>query len=313
MAEVEPLGIYQFAPDSRQLVIAEDIQTITLYVQRLYGSRSNSTRLSYTTVSGSATAGEDFIAVPDGRLVFDSPRQTNTSFRLSILDDSVSEADEYFHINLTDVQVLTPDLAWADTSPRLNPQHSLATVTILASDVTGGLLSIGPDVVTPEDRDEETQEERRVVLRVRRSDSAAADVRVRVQAYGGLFYFSIAVYYVVFYCDVYSFTLSCVALCSYPDGSTTPLPFELDPVGTLAKEEQDFRLESTIVSLQAGQNETEVILLILDDSEPEGQEVFFIYLSDPEGGAQITDSPYEGFGAFAKITILGKIMKSLLE
>ncbi|XP_074494393.1 adhesion G-protein coupled receptor V1 [Sebastes fasciatus] len=274
VAEVEPLGIYQFAPDSRQLVIAEDIQTITLYVQRLYGSRSNTTRLSYTTVAGSAEAGEDFIAVPDGRLVFDSPRQTNSSLRLSILDDSLSEPDEYFHVNLTDVQVLNPDLAWADTSPRLNPQHSVAAVTILASDVTGGVLSIGPGLVqTPEDRDEETQQERRVVLRVRRSDSVVGAVRVRVRAYG--------------------------------DGSTTPLPFTVDPVGTLAKEEQDFRLESTIVSLQAGQNETEVILLILDDSEPEGQEVFFIYLSDPEGGAQITDSPYQGFGAFAKITILG--------
>ncbi|XP_076586595.1 adhesion G-protein coupled receptor V1 isoform X2 [Chaetodon auriga] len=274
VAEVEPLGIYQFSPDSRQLVIAEDIQTITLYVQRLYGSRSNSTRLSYTTVAGSAAAGEDFIAVPDGRLVFDSPRQTNTSFRLSILDDSISEADEHFHVNLTDVQVLTPDLAWADAAPRLNPRHSVATVTILASDVTGGVLSIGPDVVQiPEDRDEETQQERRVVLRVRRSDSVSGAVRVRVQAYG--------------------------------DGSTTPLPFTLEPLGTLAKEEQDFRLESSVVSFQAGQNETEVVLLILDDSEPEGQEVFFIYLSDPEGGAQITDSPYQGFGAFAKITILG--------
>ncbi|XP_070820196.1 adhesion G-protein coupled receptor V1 isoform X2 [Chaetodon trifascialis] len=274
VAEVEPLGIYQFSPDSRQLVIAEDIQTITLYVQRLYGSRSNSTRLSYTTVAGSAAAGEDFIAVPDGRLVFDSPRQTNTSFRLSILDDSISEADEHFHVNLTDVQVLTPDSAWADAPPRLNPRQSVATVTILASDVTGGLLSIGPEVVqTPEDRDEETQQERRVVLRVRRSDSVSGAVRVRVQAYG--------------------------------DGSTTPLPFTLEPVGTLAKEEQDFRLESTVVSFQAGQDETEVVLLILDDSEPEGQEVFFIYLSDPEGGAQITDSPYQGFGAFAKITILG--------
>ncbi|XP_070760191.1 adhesion G-protein coupled receptor V1 [Enoplosus armatus] len=273
VAEVEPLGIYQFAPDSRQLVIAEDIQTITLYVQRLYGSRSNSTRLSYSTVAGSAAAGEDFVAVPGGRLVFDSPHQTNTSFHLSILDDSLSEADEYFHVNLTDVQVLTPDLAWTDTSPRLNPQHSVATVTILASDVTGGVLSIGPGLVQiPEDREEETQQERRVVLRVRRSDSVAGAVRVRVHAYGGV---------------------------------TTPLPFTVEPVGALAKEEQDFRLESTIVTLQAGQNETEVILLILDDSEPEGQEVFFIYLSDPEGGAQITDSPHQGFGAFAKITILG--------
>uniref|UniRef100_A0A3Q3W600 Adhesion G-protein coupled receptor V1 n=1 Tax=Mola mola TaxID=94237 RepID=A0A3Q3W600_MOLML len=273
VAEVEPLGIYQFAPVSRLLVIAEDIQTITLYIQRLYGSRSNHTRLSYVTVGGSAAAGEDFIAVPDGQLVFDSPHQTNTSFRLSILDDSLSEADEYFHVNLTAVQTLTTDLAWAYNPPRLNPQHSTATVTILASDVTGGVLSIGPELIqTPEDRDEESQQERRVVLRVRRSDSLAGDVRVRVRAYGGV---------------------------------TTPLPFTLEPVGTLAKEEQDFRLLSTILSLQAGQNEGEVILFILDDSEPEGQEVFFVYLSDPEGGAQITDSPFQGFGAFAKITILG--------
>ncbi|KAK1892564.1 Adhesion G-protein coupled receptor V1, partial [Dissostichus eleginoides] len=245
VAEVEPLGIYQFAPDSRQLVIAEDIQTITLYVQRLYGSRSNRTGLSYSTVSGSAAAGQDFIAVPDGRLVFDSPQQTNSSFSLSILDDSLSEADEHFQVNLTDVQALNPDLSWADSSPRLNTRHSLASVTILASDVTGGVLSIGPGL----------------------------DVRVRVRAYG--------------------------------EGSTAPPPFPVDPAGTLAKEEQDFRLESSLLSLQAGQNETEVVLLILDDSEPEGQEVFFIYLSDPEGGAQITDSPQQGFGAYAKITILG--------
>lgn len=186
VTEVEPLGIYQFTPDSRQLVIAEDIQTITLYVQRLYGSRSNSTRLSYTTLAGTAAAGEDFIAVPDGRLVFNSPLQTNTSFRLSILDDSLSEADENFHVNLTDVQVLTPDVAWADASPRLNLQHSVATVTIQASDVTGGVLSIGPGLVKiPEDRAGETQQEQRVVLRVRRSESVAGAVTVRVQAYGG--------------------------------------------------------------------------------------------------------------------------------
>ena len=194
---MEPLGIYQFAPDSRQLVIAEDIQTITLYVQRLYGSRSNTSRISYKTIAGSAAAGEDFLSVPDGRVVFDSPHQTNTSFQLSILDDSLSEPDEYFHVNLTDVQVLNPILAWAEVSPRLNPQHSAATVTILASDVTGGVLSIGPGLVqVPEDRDEETQQDRRVVLRVRRSDSVAGDVRVRVQAYGGvcLFCCSIAVY-----------------------------------------------------------------------------------------------------------------------
>lgn len=186
MAEVEPLGIYQFAPASRHLVIAEEIQTITLYVQRLYGSRSNHTQLSYTTAAGSAAAGEDFVAAADGRLVFDSPDQTKASLRLSILDDALSEADEYFHVNLTDVEAVPSALTWAKSSPRLNPQHSVATVTILASDVTGGALSIGPERVrTPEDGLDETQQERRLVLKVRRTDSVAADVGVRVRAYGG--------------------------------------------------------------------------------------------------------------------------------
>lgn len=101
----------------------------------------------------------------------------------------------------------------------------------------------------------------------------------------------------------------CLKLCwctLFPDGSAAPHPFTVEPAETLAKEEQDFRLESNVVSLQDGQNETEVILLILDDSEPEVQEVFFVYLSDPVGGAEISDHPYQGFGAFAKITILGK-------
>lgn len=183
---MEPLGIYQFAPASRHLVIAEEIQTITLYVQRLYGSHGNRTQLSYRTSAGSATAGEDFVAVADGRLVFDSPRQTNASFRLSVLDDALSEADEDFHVNLTDVQAAAPDAAWADSWPRLHPRHSVATVTILASDVTGGVLSIGPEAVrTPEDGVDDTQRERRVVLKVRRADSVAGGVRVRVRAHGG--------------------------------------------------------------------------------------------------------------------------------
>lgn len=98
-----------------------------------------------------------------------------------------------------------------------------------------------------------------------------------------------------------------LTLIFYSGGSTPPPPaFLLEHDGTLAEEEKDFRLQSSIVSLPAGQNETEVVLLILDDSEPEGPEVFFIYLTNAQGGAQIADRPYQGFGAFAKITILGK-------
>nr|XP_029492889.1 adhesion G-protein coupled receptor V1-like [Oncorhynchus nerka] len=279
VAEVEPLGLYQFAPDSRQLVIKEDVQTITLYVQRLYGFRSNRTRLSYQTVSGSALAGQDFAGVRDGELFFDSPRQTSALLRLSVLDDALLEPDETFFVNLTDVQVLSGGGVPQSGEPRphLIPQHSVATVTILASDVTVGVLSIGPGLVeTTEDREEGSQQEKRVLLRVHRSSSLAGPVRVKVQAYGG--------------------------------GSVggPSLPFAPEPNKTLALVGQDFKLESALVSLQEGQSEAEVSLIILDDSEPEGQEVFFIYLSDPEGGAQIADGPdQQGFSSFAKIIILG--------
>lgn len=280
VAEVEPLGLYQFAPDSRQLVIEEDVQTITLYVQRLYGFRSNRTRLSYQTVSGSALAGQDFAGVRNGELFFDSPRQTSAMLRLSVLDDALLEPDENFFVNLTDVQVLSGggDPQSGDPRPHLIPQYSVSTVTILASDVTVGVLSIGPGLVeTTEDREEGSQQEKRVLLRVHRSSSLAGPVRVKVQAYGG--------------------------------GSVggPSLPFAPEPNKTLALVGQDFKLESTLVSLQEGQSEAEVSLIILDDSEPEGQEVFFIYLSDPEGGAQIADGPnQQGFSSFAKIIILGK-------
>lgn len=79
----------------------------------------------------------------------------------------------------------------------------------------------------------------------------------------------------------------------------------MEPTEALATEGEDFRLETHVVSFQAGQSEAEVVLVILDDPEPEGQEAFFVYLSDPEGGAQITESPNQGFGAFSKIIILG--------
>ncbi|KAK0155883.1 G-protein coupled receptor 98 [Merluccius polli] len=320
VAEVEPLGVYRFSRESRQVAVEEDVQNVTLYVQRLYGARSNRSRLSYATVPGSAAAGEDFGAVADGWVTFDSPHQTNASLRLTIVNDTLAEPDEHFYVNLTDVRILVPDVAPApDARPRLAPGQSVARVTIRANNATGegggegeggggeeeggggeeeggggegeggggegegegegegGLLSIGPGLVhTEEDREQGGQQERRVELRVRRAVGLDSPVSVRVRAYGG--------------------------------GTTvsSPLPFALEHDGTLAREGQDFQLVSSVVSLQAGQSEAAVVLLILDDQEPEGQEAFFVYLSDPEGGVQITDQPdQQGYGAFAKIIILG--------
>ena len=142
VAEVEPLGVYRFTRESRRVSVDEDAGNVTLSVQRLYGARGGRSVLSYATAAGSATAGEDFGAVADGRVAFDSPFQTNASLLLAIVNDSLAEPDEFFYVNLTDVRVLGAVVAVAGARPRprprLDPAQSVARVTIRASTGTGG-------------------------------------------------------------------------------------------------------------------------------------------------------------------------------
>ncbi|XP_026994314.2 adhesion G-protein coupled receptor V1 isoform X1 [Tachysurus fulvidraco] len=279
VAEVESLGLYQFHPDSLKLAITEDVHTITIYVQRLYGFRTNRTQLYYRTWPGSAFAGEDFTPVHDGQLLFEG-RQRTAAINISILDDSLMEPNETFYVNLTDVRVISAGSTSPSARPRIVAENSVSAITILASDsVIGfGLLSIGPAMSrTSEDRLEGTPPQQ-VILRVRRTAGVTGDVSARVQVYDG--------------------------------GLVSPelygAPFLQEHNGTWARERDDFTLETQTVTLVEGQTEAEVILFILDDQEPEGQEVFYVYLSDPEGGAQIISSPDQsGITFFAKIIILG--------
>ncbi|XP_017551078.2 adhesion G-protein coupled receptor V1 isoform X2 [Pygocentrus nattereri] len=277
VAEVEPLGVYRFSPESQHLVIEEDIQTITLYVQRLYGFRSNRTQLFYKTWPGSASPGEDFTPVPDGQLLFEG-RQTSAAFHVSILDDSLTEPNETFYVNLTDVRVLSASYPSPSARPRIIPENSISTITILSNDAVNGFLSIGPALVRASEDSQEGAPPQKVVLRVRRTVGQTGAVSVRIRTYAG--------------------------------GLVAPgldmAPFLQERNLTWAREGEDFELDSQIVTLLEGQREAEVSLFILDDQEPEGQEVFFIYLSEAEGGAQIVSLPDEiGFTSFAKIVILG--------
>ncbi|KAK9974393.1 hypothetical protein ABG768_022494 [Culter alburnus] len=281
VAEVEPLGLYQFHPDSRQLVIEEDVQTITLYVQRLYGFRSNRSSISYKTWPGTAQPDKDFAPVADGQLLFDS-RQTSAAIRLSILDDSLTEPDENFYVNLTSVRVLSTSLPSIAAQPRIVSQYSVATVTIRGNDVVSGFLSIGPAIISISEDSQEGAPQQKLALRVRRSVGFTGVVSAKIRAYSGL---------------------------RTPEGDAAQ--FHQEHNGTWALEGEDFALETQTVTLLEGQNEVEVSVLILNDQEPEGQEAFFIYLSEAEGGAQIVSVPDElGFTSFAKIIILGSDLQN---
>ncbi|XP_053337317.1 adhesion G-protein coupled receptor V1 [Clarias gariepinus] len=279
VAEVESLGLYRFHPDSQKLAITEDVHTITIYVQRLYGFRTNRTRLYYKTWPGSALPGEDFTPVPDGQLLFEG-RQTSATINISIIDDSLMESNETFYVNLTDVRVISAGYTSLSARPRIIAENSFSGITILANDVIVGFgfLNIGPAISRTSEDKLEGAPAQKVVLRVRRTAGQTGVVSARVRVYDG--------------------------------GTVSPellgAPFLREHNGTWARDGDDFRLESQMVTLLEGQTEAEVGLFILDDQEPEGQEVFYVYLSEPEGGAQIVSSPDEsGITFFAKIIILG--------
>ncbi|KAH0628079.1 hypothetical protein JD844_008789 [Phrynosoma platyrhinos] len=259
VAEIEPFGIFQFAPSSREMLVREEEQAVRLYVQRLFGYQSNLTKLFYQTIAGSAKPIDDFEPVFGGELVF-GPFQVEAVFEILIIDDNISEGDELFFVNLTSVEVLVTQQFDLIQNPRLNPEFNVASVTILAGDIHHGILSLGPAVIyTEEDTNNST-----VLIHIRRTQGFVGNVSVSVKTFGGI------------------------------NAQSGTIPFSFEVVAgisniTWAIEGADFEELALSVALLDGERESQVFVRILDDDEPEGQEYFGVILSDPEGGAEITE------------------------
>ncbi|XP_041926588.1 adhesion G-protein coupled receptor V1 [Alosa sapidissima] len=280
LAEIEPMGIFQFAPGSHNLVTTEDVQTITLYVQRLFGFRSKQSQVSFETMAGTAQAEQDFVPISMGRLLFHA-QQSSAMINISVIDDVLTEPSETFYVHLTEAIELdeTTPLFLVDTGPRVDQQNARVNITILDNDAVGenaGVLSIDPPLLrVTEDWTGGQGEEQQVILMVQRREGLKGAISVKVRAYA----------------------VGSAVAQSF---------FTTEQNHTLAQEGQDFELETVLVSLVEGQSEAEVSIRILDDAEPEGQEVFFIYLSEPDGGAELVSGVHQtGLTSFSKIIILG--------
>ncbi|XP_068782490.1 adhesion G-protein coupled receptor V1 [Struthio camelus] len=284
IAEIEPLGIFQFAPDSRYVSVEEDVQAVTLHVQRLFGFQSNLTQLTYQTTPGSAKSLEDFRPVYNGELMF-VPFQTNAVVEITIIDDTVSEMEEFFFVNLTAVEVLGVQPLNPNRSPRLNPAFSVATINIVANDIVHGILSLGPEFIYIEE-DANNSTPNIVILHIRRTQGFAGDIEVTVKTFGGISAQSGV--------DLYPF-----------ENAYGKSDF------TWAMEGEDFEEQSISLTLLDGERESKVSIRIFDDDEPEGQELFYVFLSDPECGAQIVEGKDDyGFAAFATVIIAGNDLQN---
>ncbi|NXA31973.1 GPR98 protein, partial [Eudromia elegans] len=284
IAEIEPFGIFQFAPNSRYVSVEEDVQAVTLHVQRLFGFQSNFTKLTYQTTPGSAKPLEDFRPIDNGELTF-AQFQTDALIEISIIDDTVSEMEEFFFVNLTAVEALGVQPLNPNWSPRLNPAFSVATINILANDIVHGILSLGPEFVYVEE-DTNNSTLNMAIVHIKRTQGFAGDILVTVKTFGGI----------------------------GAQGGVDSYTFE-NAYGksdfTWAMEGEDFEEQSVALTLLDGERESKVSIKIFDDDEPEGQELFYVFLSDPECGAQIVEGKDEyGFASFATIIIAGSDLQN---
>uniref|UniRef100_A0A8C7EBG5 Adhesion G-protein coupled receptor V1 n=1 Tax=Nothoprocta perdicaria TaxID=30464 RepID=A0A8C7EBG5_NOTPE len=284
IAEIEPFGIFQFAPNSRYVSVEEDVQTVTLHVQRLFGFQSNSTKLTYQTTPGSAKPLEDFRPIYNGELMF-AQFQTDALIEILIIDDTVSEMEEFFFVNLTAVEALGVQALNPNWSPRLNLAFSVATINILANDIVHGILSLGPEFVYIEE-DAKNGTPNMAILHVKRTQGFAGEISVTVKTFGGISAQSGI--------DLYPF-----------ENAYGKSGF------TWAMEGEDFEEQSISLTLLDGERESKVSIKIFDDDEPEGQELFYVFLSDPECGAQIVEGKDDyGFASFATVIIAGNDLQN---
>ncbi|GAB5567024.1 adhesion G-protein coupled receptor V1 isoform X4 [Prionailurus iriomotensis] len=365
-AEIEPMGVFQFSPSSRNVIVSEDTQMIRLYVQRLFGFHGDLIKVSYQTTAGSAKPMEDFEPVQNGELLFEK-FQPEVNIEIIIINDQLPEEEEMFYINLTSVEMKGLQKFDADWRPRLNLDFSVALISILDNDDLAGMgvsfpettvaiavdtalipvetdfSSTYPDTTTinavpqpsemvaivPEATGVSAIPEKLVTVpdtSTLPGKPEVSTVTANVSIHGT---FSLGPPVVYVEEEVKNGTSNAVEVLIRRTGGSTgnvsitvktfgerssqkepnALPFH-DIYGisnlTWATEEEDFEEQTVTLTFVDGEREHKVLVQILDDDEPEGQEFFYVFLTDPQGGAQIVKGKDDGgFAAFAMVIITG--------
>ncbi|XP_016865453.1 adhesion G-protein coupled receptor V1 isoform X3 [Homo sapiens] len=365
VAEIEPMGVFQFSTSSRNIIVSEDTQMIRLHVQRLFGFHSDLIKVSYQTTAGSAKPLEDFEPVQNGELFFQK-FQTEVDFEITIINDQLSEIEEFFYINLTSVEIRGLQKFDVNWSPRLNLDFSVAVITILDNDDLAGMDISFPETTVavavdttliPVETESTTYlstsktttilQPTNVVAIVTEATGVSAIPEKLVTLHGtpavsekpdvatvtanvsihGTFSLGPSIVYIEEEMKNGTFNTAEV-LIRRTGGFTGNVSITVKTFGercaqmepnalpfrgiygisnlTWAVEEEDFEEQTLTLIFLDGERERKVSVQILDDDEPEGQEFFYVFLTNPQGGAQIVEEKDDtGFAAFAMVIITG--------
>ncbi|XP_033623594.1 adhesion G-protein coupled receptor V1 [Fukomys damarensis] len=355
VAEIEPMGIFQFSPSSRNITVSEDVRRIRLRLQRLYGFHGDLIKVSYEMAEGSAQPVEDFEPIQSGEVFFHK-FQAEVDFEITITNDRIPEREEVFYINLTSVEARGLEKLDVSWRPRLNLNLSVAMITILNDDHQAAMevsvlttaVAVAVDTtLIPVDMDSTMHpstgrktaipQATETVATVTEAAGIPATLRgpstvpekldVASVSHHGIFSLGPAVVYVEE--EAKNGTLSAaeilirrtggfagnvsVTVRTFGERCAQKEPNALPFLGTYgianlswAAEGEDFEEQMLTLPFLDGEGERRVSVPIVDDEEPEGQELFCVFLTDPQGGAQIVKGEDDaGFTAFAVVIITG--------
>lgn len=114
--------------DAVAYCVNEGDGTVKLRVRRT-GDLTLPASIAYSTADATATAGEDYVAVSDGRVSFE-PGEDVATFTVTILDDDEPEDDEHFTVHLSEP---------LPAGSELLHERATAIVTIIDDDRPGAL------------------------------------------------------------------------------------------------------------------------------------------------------------------------------
>ncbi|XP_030832667.1 adhesion G-protein coupled receptor V1 isoform X3 [Strongylocentrotus purpuratus] len=282
-AKIDPYGIVGFTDSSRQLVVQESDQQVSLVLERAVGTLG-SVRITYNTVAYTAVPGEDYTAVTSGAVTLANTQRSATII-VPLLEDLEPELDKIFFVNITGVQRL-PIGSGQGISPKLSSIYSTAEVTIEGSNDPYGVISLAPATMAT---DEAETSSKTLTFTVQRTGGSYGTIRVRAQTVGGGELWQAALVG-----QVTNMSNTIEQALANSQGQES------------AEVDADYQLLEEELVLNEGETSTNIYLTVNSDDIPEPDEIFFIYLSQPEGGARIAQGDSDGgLKGFTEVIIRG--------
>nr|CAB3264082.1 mucin-5AC [Phallusia mammillata] len=265
VAEIDPCGAVRFADFSQRVTVTG--QQLNLTVERLYGSRYDII-IHYVITPLTAHPGVDYVPSDDDVITMKSG-EVEANIDVTLMTSSVPQLSKQFIVNLT--MTSQPQDIYAGLSPRIIESERVSHVTIAESRDARGVISFDDFTIETNESGRDGGQVHVLMLNIRREVGLFGDVSVMVSSFGEGETLDMGVQDST---APYSGYIKRRIQTDRTKQASAGLDYEVRPIN---------------VTIQDGQSEATIPVVVLDDEMSEPDEAFFLYLHSATGGARVDD------------------------